>query len=422
MSRLRTRRKNKRKRTYVAMTTDSQTLGEISTTETRLAGAHSVKEADRPLGAADEGAGDAAKEAELAARLQRELADKLRSPHFQPLVDVMLERTGALLQTVLRFPVPFWISALALAAAILLPSLLISLALGEFSSEFGIERVPSEFALVGLVFVGTVVLKMELDEVYTVCGRHVIHHIESVRDLQDLHRWFVWISRRWTLLVPAVAGGVVTGLLAISYASTVRGEFLGFGPAVLDIAVNILALIGIYYIICFVNLAHRLGGYHYQMFSLDPHKSEVIHHLAAMLFSYVRSIALFMGAVTLVLGRFAVIDASVIGVLLVAGWAPIAVAFFLSESTLARIIGNTKWRILEEVQHELEQLRSTRPLSDAAYLEECDRLLAFHDRIWATPNHALDMTAVLSFINTLLLPLVSFAITQVPSMLPWTTP
>jgi hypothetical protein len=145
----------------------------------------------------------------------------------------------------------------------------------------------------------------------------------------------------------------------------------------------------------------------------------VIHYLSAMLFSYMRSIALFMGAVTLVLGLVAVIDTSVIGVLLVVGWGPIVVAFFLSESTLARIIGNVKWGILEEVQHELERLRRQRGLTDEAYLHEAERLLAFHDRIWATPNHALDMTAVLSFVNTLLLPLISFAVTQLPMLLPW---
>jgi hypothetical protein len=77
---------------------------------------------------------------------------------------------------------------------------------------------------------------------------------------------------------------------------------------------------------------------------------------------------------------------------------------------------------LEEVQHELEMLRRERTISDDAYLQECDRLLAFHDRIWATPNHALDMTAALNFINTLLLPLISFAVTQIPGMLPWTLP
>ncbi len=247
-------------------------------------------------------------EAQLVARLQQELVEKLRSPKFQPLVDVMLERTGSLLHGMLRVPVPFWASALAVAAAILLPSLGISLALGEFNREFGLERVPSELALVGLVFVGIVILKMELDEVYSVCARHVIHHIESVEDLENLHSWFVWISRRWSLFLPAAAGGILTGALAIAYASTVRGEFLGVGPALLDIAVNILALIGIYYIVMFVNLAHRMGGYRFRMFTLDPHKSEVVHHLGAMFFSYVRSIALFMGAVTLVLGRFAVID------------------------------------------------------------------------------------------------------------------
>jgi hypothetical protein len=394
------------------MTPDSTTYLKTPPAEMRPAG-----ETAPPLH--ETGRQTADSEAARVERMQRELADKLRSPKFQPLVDVLLERTGTLLQKMARTAIPFWISALAIGAAILLLSLSIALALGEFGSEFGLERLPSEFALVGLVIVGIVILKMELDEVYSVCGRHVIHHIESVEDLENLHSWFAWVSRRWSLLLPAAVGGVLTGSLAIGYASTVRGEFLGIGPAVLDIAVNILALIGIYYIFCFVNLAHRLGGYRFRMFTLDPHKSEVIHYLSAMLFSYMRSIALFMGAVTLVLGLVAVIDTSVIGVLLVVGWGPIVVAFFLSESTLARIIGNVKWGILEEVQHELERLRRQRGLTDEAYLHEAERLLAFHDRIWATPNHALDMTAVLSFVNTLLLPLISFAVTQLPMLLPW---
>lgn len=228
------------------------------------------------------------------------------------------------------------------------------------------------------------------------------------------------MGKRLGLLLWSTGVGSVTGLLAVAYVTNVRGEFIGIGPAVLDVVVNVLALVGIYYIVCFVNLAHRMGGYRFRMFSLDPHKSEVVYHLSSMFFSYVRSIALFMAAVTLVLGRFGVIDTSVLGVLVVVGWGPIIVAFFLSESTLARVISNVKWRILEEVQHELEQLRHQRALTDEEYLNESERLLAFHDRIWSTPNHALDMTAALSFINTLLLPLVSFAVTQIPSLLPWT--
>lgn len=354
--------------------------------------------------------------------MQRDLVEKLGSNGYKPLIDVILDGTSAGLGRLLHVRVPFWASALLLSAAVLLVSLLISLALGEYANAFRVERIPSEVALVGLVFAGMVIIKMELDEVYEVCARRVIHHIDSERDLADLDRWFRWVSKRLGLILWAAGVGIVTGLLAVAYVMDVRGEFIGFGPAVLDVVVNMLALIAVYYVVCFVNLAHRMGGYHFRMFTLDPHKSEVIYHLSTMFFSYVRSIALFMAAVTLVLGRFGVIDDSIIGVLVVVGWGPIAVAFFLSESTLARIISNVKWRVLEEVQHELETLRSERTLTDEVYLSECDRLLAFHDRIWATPNHALDMTATLSFINTLLLPLVSFALTQIPSLLPWANP
>jgi hypothetical protein len=354
--------------------------------------------------------------------MQRELVAHVAGPQYKPLIDVILDGTSAWLQRLVRVPVPFWVSALVISAAILLTSLLISLVMGEFGSSFRVERVPSEMALVALVFAGMVIIKMEMDEVYAVCGSRIIHHVDSARDLVDLDRWFGWVSKRLGLLLWAAGGGILTGLLAVGYVTGARGEFIGFGPAVLDIVVNVLALIAIYYIACFVNLAHRMGGYRFRMFTLDPHKSEVIYHLSSMFFSYVRSIALFMAAVTLVLGRFGVIDTSVLGVLLVVGWGPIVVAFFLSESTLARIIGNVKWRILEEVQHELEALRSDRAITSNDYLNECDRLLAFHDRIWATPSHALDMTAILSFINTLLLPLVSFALTQLPMFMPWTLP
>lgn len=348
--------------------------------------------------------------------LRCRLEQKLLGEEFKPLINVVLDRTSWILQKIVHRPVPFWTSALTIALSILATSLLISLVRSEYSSKIRIDRFPSEVALVGLVFVGFVLLKQQLDQIYRTCRNNLIHHIESTDDLNDLECWFLWVSKQSSLLVGATIGGLITGLLAVWFVCRERDGFIGFGPTVLDILVNILAIIAIYYVVGFINLAHRLGGYHFRLFSIDPRKSEVIHYLSAMLFGFVRSTALFVAAISLIIGLYAVIKPSVIVILLVIGWGPIIIAFLLSQSTLSKIISTEKWQAVDEVQKKLELLRRQRDITDENFIKESERLLALHDRIWATSNLVIDLKGALSFVNALLLPIASFIIGQLPGI------
>ena len=64
--------------------------------------------------------------------------------------------------------------------------------------------------------------------------------------------------------------------------------------------------------------------------------------------------------------------------------------------------------MLDKVQKRIVALHSERDLAEAGVLESINRLLDFQDRIWASRNSVLDIGLMLGFINSLLLPLITF--------------
>jgi len=56
-------------------------------------------------------------------------------------------------------------------------------------------------------------------------------------------------------------------------------------------------------------------------------------------------------------------------------------------------------------------------LTEKEKIESINRLMDYHDRIKGTPNSALDFRAVLSFVNSLLLPLLAFLLSNMKGLI-----
>jgi DNA-binding GntR family transcriptional regulator len=89
-------------------------------------------------------------------------------------------------------------------------------------------------------------------------------------------------------------------------------------------------------------------------------------------------------------------------------WSPTIALFILYQTSLASIIRRAKWKALNEIQSQVEELRASNNLKDKETMEAINRLMDFHDRVKATRNSAIDSSTIINFINSLLLPLLAF--------------
>lgn len=340
---------------------------------------------------------------------RKKLKGQLASGEYKPLIDVMLDGIGYVIQKISRSskPVPFWYSAAAIALGLLAISFLTSSLLNEFY-EIRLERIPSEIALVLLTFVGIIILKVNLSATFEVWRNQLIDALERSEDLADIQRWFDSVCDIRKQLLLGLSSGLPFGIYVVMFVSRVRGGFIGVGPTILDIAVSVLVFLGLYYVVLFINLLIRLRRFHFKLFTIDPGRSEIMQQLARMFFNFMYGIAFFVAAVTFVLGFFAVMTTANIVLLLILGWAPIVLAFIITQYTLSRVIIRSKWKMLNIVQKKIVTLHAERDIVEEDVIEATNRLLDFQDRIWASRSSVLDLGSTLGFINSLLLPLITF--------------
>ena len=150
-----------------------------------------------------------------------------------------------------------------------------------------------------------------------------------------------------------------------------------------------------------------MGRYHLKLYTADPGSSEIIGRLAGLLSSFVYLVAIygaFLTLATALVGLLAQFSIIVIPFL----WIPIIAMFVLNQSSLSNIIRTAKWKTLKEIPARVERLHLAENLGEKETMEAVNRLMDYHDRVNRTRNSAIDLSTTLSFINSLLLPLLAF--------------
>ena len=335
-----------------------------------------------------------------------ELRGSLNSPVSDTLIDSLLEGAGLVIGRVTRNrrPISVWYSAAVLCLLISLAGFGTSAALGErFPRRQAI--IPVELLAVALSFASLIIFHGATRWVRMILDHDVVRHMMRAEDVTALQAWLHWLTRRGLHLAFCLVYGLSLGLYATFSLS--RAGFVGFGPAVTFGLVGVVWGIPMYELLVFLGLPARLGQYDYRLFQPDPASSEVIGHLSRLLTGLVLLYAVVAAGSLLFLAYAGVlIDFGLIAV--VVAWLPIIVLFATGQSALAGLIARAKARALSGVQAEIERLLTGEGLAEKDRREAVAGLWNYHDRIKGSPNSALDLGAVLSFVNSLLLPLISF--------------
>jgi hypothetical protein len=235
---------------------------------------------------------------------------------------------------------------------------------------------------------------------------YVLDAIETTEDLADLEQWLsLTANKKFAVLMDMVV--VIGGALLLRfYYFAATGQSIGFGPTIsLIIGLTLYGLM-VYYGTVFSILPNRLGQYRFRLYSVDPRSSELVYHLSSLLMRALYLLTFYV-ALTTLLTAAGGLFVSVNRYRLIGWWIFTTAFFVIIHYNLSRIIRTAKYRTLGEIQVKIDKLLADVNPNDREMREAINWLMDYHDRIKSTRNSALDLRAVLEFVNSLLLPLLA---------------
>jgi len=161
----------------------------------------------------------------------------------------------------------------------------------------------------------------------------------------------------------------------------------------------------------------KLSRFQFKLYPIDPSSSEVIEALSNMGSAIVYIVAVLAALISLIVAFLGFLTFDVTILLIMAMWAPLVAFFGISQYALSKIISEAKRKKLNEIQARIEKLEAADNIEDKEVMGAVERLIAYHDQIKGTPNSALNLRAVLNFINSLLLPVVTFLLANLDKVL-----
>jgi hypothetical protein len=96
---------------------------------------------------------------------------------------------------------------------------------------------------------------------------------------------------------------------------------------------------------------------------------------------------------------------------------PVIVLFILIQTSLSNIIRRAKWKTLNEIQAKVEKLQEAKDFGDKETMEAISRLMDYHNSVKASRDSAINLRAILGFINSLLLPLLALLLSNLDLVL-----
>jgi hypothetical protein len=349
---------------------------------------------------------------------RNELKWQLTSGKYQTLVGRMCGGASRLVQRITRTskPLPIWYGAVVIGLSLVLIFGLLSLLTGEadlyrdsYNGISGARLFAGSCLFIWLSLGYLLALNRRYQSISAQVAEQLLDMLESESDLADIQQWLLgWTRIRRPLLV-AIVYMMVVGPYSVVFLSSYLGVFIGIGGIYLHIVIGIFLGIGFYYFYLFGLLPLRIRKYRFKLFAADPSHSKAITCLLdifnanAYLAALLLASGMLLGFLSGVLPVYGI-------VVVLLGWVPLIVIFILHHSALAEIITTAKWAMLYEIQAKIEQLQVQAGILTEETLGQIEKLLNYHDRIATTRNSALNLRTGLSFVNSLLLPLLAFVL------------
>ena len=345
---------------------------------------------------------------------RQEIKAEINGGKYRSLARVILDGTGRIIQrlTSSEKPPSFWYNSLVFAVVTQL--FCTSIAIPQRSI---IANLPPEIAirltlvgLLGILFGSALVIAAAIthSRLLTTLSNSVLDTIESEDDLNNLGSWLAAsFNMKGQLLVSLVPALIILPLLNVLF-SILTEISIGIVTHIVAIIAGFQTFVALPIVLASFTMPHRLSNYQLKLFSADPSSSEVVDSLS----DTVNSILLTVGVLLAFLSVVAALlmpeggGTTFAFVLLTVPWGLLIVVFISGQYALTKIINKAKWRTLNGIQSQIEALQEQEEILGEKTLGHINKLLDYHNRIRTTRNSALDIRAGLSFLQSLLLPVV----------------
>ena len=346
---------------------------------------------------------------------REELKRRLAAGEYKTLVDIFLKWVDRVIRKITRraSPLPIWYITGILSLAVILihfASIYISgieIFVRNFYKPYGPGGMFATIMSEVLAVTSVVVINQYVHALFTFWRENALDAIESEASLDEFNDWLKKACN-WRLhLLMTVIGASVGSL----YMAASIGALLGLAPDFASLLV--LFIVGLfswaflYLLLVVLFLSASLRNYELKLFAADPSSSELVFRLSSKLSFIVYLVAVYAACLTLGSAWLGFGSPFIIVQILVL-WLPIIALFILNQTSLASIVRRAKWKTLNEIQVKVENLQRSKNFGNQETMDAIKRLMDYHDRVKATRDSALDFRAYLSFINSLLLPLLAF--------------
>jgi hypothetical protein len=314
-------------------------------------------------------------------------------------------------------PVSQWYSAVVVALAVLIVGFCISLALGEKLSPKEVLFSLWAVALGGLLLIANRSTILMFKTTFRGGPRSPLDAISSQDDLNELQ---TWLDANFAMARPLAFGlilGPVAGLMLFALWVVKNGVAFHAGPAVIAGLSGIQSVLVIYYLYPFyVAFPARFSRYRLELYPLDPSSSQVIDALSDLFTGLMYITLAYIIGFIASLYFLEIVNPGTGLLLVVTAWIPVLALYGLGQFGLSRAITRVKWETLDSIQGEIKRIQTGKVVPSKKKLTYLDELMSYHERIKGTKNSAVDLRARLSFLNTLVLPLLAFALANWESL------
>ena len=358
------------------------------------------------------------------------LKRRLASGEYKTLVGVLLGWFERLLRKITRRkePMPLWVVTLVLCIIIPVVANSAIYFSGDWEANLRNSEIYGFGYQVGLLInlsngalfiIMTVFIHQYLNRFFFLWRDIILDKTPTLESLEKFENWLIkccnWQAHLFTTIVFTV-WSFVGGFFFGNAIPTLQQYSFGF---MFTNSVNfVITSMMVYEAIMVLVLYASLRDYDLELFGADPESSEILARLSSELGFFVYVIAFFIAILSFWISRLGLLTSSFGIFVIIAWWFPIIVFFLLYQTSLASIIRRAKWKTLNEIQSQVEELRTTGSLKDKETIEAINRLMDFHDRVKATRNSAIDSSTIVNFINSLLLPLLAFILGNLDKVLP----
>ena len=235
----------------------------------------------------------------------------------------------------------------------------------------------------------------------------VIDKVNSTETLSDIRSWIDAVSNRSSAAVSVVLlGGFITSIALVNMTRDFTGPLSGFRLTLFLWLFLSQAFILLIFLIFTLVLSVRIRRFDLALFEADPANSEIITQISSWFSNTVFLVAAYGALQTFGLIRFGLI--TYYASLLLAFWTPTLAIFITCHLSLSAIIQRNKWKTLNAVQKKISAIQSGKAAISKGSREYLVWLLDYHERVKGTRNSSINLMSGVSFLNSLLLPVIAF--------------